>query len=269
MRNPSTVSRAALVPALAALVLAGAVLAGCPAEPPPRRREPPPEFRQRPVRFAPGEQPPAPEPEPTDPAEPASAPASVPAAAPRPSAEPGLDPDQYSNPIAGFRIRKPKGWHFLTPEQLRDAQEELMPDNEMLRGLLKAAAQPPMVAFAKHKEPHAAMNPNVRVTYRPDPFPEKPLVKALDESLAIAKGFVKDFKVIGKPTATTIAGHEAAQARVQQAIKAPSFTGVVQARVVMVRKGRGFYSIGMTGLPTGADRCEAEFAAALASIRME
>jgi hypothetical protein len=264
MRNPSTV-RVAL--AATALVLAGGVLAGCPADPPPRRREPPPEFRQRPVRFAPGEKPPAPEPEPPEPVEPASAPAS--ASATRPAAERPLDPDQFSNPIAGFRIRKPKGWHFLTPEQIREAQEEAMPDHEALRALMKVATPPPMVAFAKYAEPHAALNPTVRVTYRPDPFPAKPLVKMMEEVVASAKGIQADLKITGKPATTRVAGREAAQARLQHTFKSPSLTALVESRLVVVRKGHGFYTIGMTGLPKGADRCEAEFAAALASIQME
>jgi hypothetical protein len=269
MPNASPLSRIVLLPALAGLVLAGAVLGGCPAEQPRsrQRREPPPEFRKRQVRYAPGERPPAPEPEPPEPPESASA--SAPASAPGAAAEPGLDPDQYSNPIAGFRVRKPKGWHFLTPEQVRDAQEEAWPDNEALKALLKAATPPPMVAFAKHKEPYAALNPNVRVTYRPDPFPEKPLTRLLDEVIATAKGFSKDARITGKPAALRIAGHEAAQARLQHTLRTPSVTAGVESRLVVVRKGRGFYTIGLTGLPTGADRCEAEFAAVVASIQLD
>jgi hypothetical protein len=267
MPNPMSVSRAALAPALAVVVLAGAVLAGCPAEQPRQRREPPPEFRKRPVRFAPGEQPPLPEPEPPEPPEPASAPASE--RAPRAETERGVEPDQYSNPIAGFRIRKPKGWHFLTPEQLRDAQEEAQPDNAALRALLKSATPPAMVAFAKYPEPHAALNPSVRVTYRPDPFPARPLAKVLEEALVALKGVQADLRITAKPTGARIAGQEAAQTRVHYNLKTGGLTAPAESRLVVVRKGRGLYTVALTGVPTGADRCEAEFAAAIGSIQME
>ena len=61
-------------------------------------------------------------------------------------------------------------------------------------------------AFAKHKEPYAALNPNVRVTYRPDPFPAKPLTRLLEEVLATVKGVYKDAKVTGKPAAPSWPG---------------------------------------------------------------
>ncbi|HEY3353821.1 MAG TPA: hypothetical protein VGQ83_11275 [Polyangia bacterium] len=205
-------------------------------------------------------------------AEPAVAAASRPASAPAPAAAADAeraapaDPEVFDNAFAGVRIRKPKGWRFMTAPEVQRAREAMRDSSNALAGAGLALAPPPLVSITRYPADRAGFSPSIVVTSRVVPdgdLAPKELMEMLLPSLTAGFPGVTQAQA---PAVTKVGGKDAAEARVRYAAGASKTP--VETRLVMVRRGSTLLVFALTGAAKGPDRCDAELKAALGSVEI-
>lgn len=158
----------------------------------------------------------------------------------------GEDTNLFQNVVAGFSVRKPAEWVFVTAQQNHDnlARTKLN-DAEFQKALLQYASVP-LVAMAKHQEPYDDLNPSFKANL-------KPLGKLKGESphvitamgIAQMKSAFKDFTVVTAPTNCVVAGITGSYARVDYTLETQNGrTFPTTSELWILPRGDFFFMIG-------------------------
>jgi hypothetical protein len=176
--------------------------------------------------------------------------------------------DRVSYPAAGITVDRPAGWYEATLEQVQANREQTRLSDPGLQRALATRSALPLVVFTKYPEPHPGLNPTVQVTLRPGlgGTPTQLLTTALEPM----RRALPDFRIVSPIHATELAGWSAAHVRTAYSLQNASGQRFeVLSRLWVIPRGRMLFLIGMSGSPTGADLCEEDFAAVLASIDIQ
>jgi hypothetical protein len=177
---------------------------------------------------------------------------------------------RFDNATAGISITPPAGWHVTSMQQVMDNRAQVrLPDEELTAGLQRATA--PLFVFSKYPEPHPTLNPTVQVVLRPRPasLGAAPTV-LLKAAISTLQQAFPDFTFIDPIQPATVSGLPAAYMKATYTLRTANGGAFrVLSRTWLVPRGKVMFLIGMSGTTKGKDLSEAEFRAALASIRIE
>jgi hypothetical protein len=177
---------------------------------------------------------------------------------------------RFDNPTAGISIAPPAGWHVMSMQRVMENRAQVrLGDDELAAGFQRATA--PLFVFSKYTEPHAAVNPTVQIVLRPAPASlgasATAMLKAATETLQRA---FPDFTFVEPIQPAKVAGFPAAYMKATYTLRTESGGAFrVMSRTWLVPRGKVMFLVGMSGTTSGEDVSEAEFRAALESIRIE
>ena len=177
---------------------------------------------------------------------------------------------EFSNPTAGISLSPPNGWSVVSMQQVMDNRSKVrLNDSQLQAGLQNATA--PLFVFAKYPEPHQSLNPTLQVVMRPRPASlgtsPTAILSAATQSLQRVHS---DFRVVEPVRSTHVSGMPAAYMKATYTLRTQNGASHrILSRTWLVPRGAYMFLIGMSGTAEGEDVCDAEFAAALASIVIE
>jgi hypothetical protein len=122
----------------------------------------------------------------------------------------------------------------------------------------------------KHLEPYPDQNPSVQVLLRPLGRNQGvPPVELMRAGIPTIQRGVEGFAFVDGIQATKVGGRDAAYSKFTYRVEVGGKSFAVLERLWMVPRGTVLFNIDMTSPPQGADASDKEFAAILASIRIE
>ena len=117
--------------------------------------------------------------------------------------------DTFKNAAAGFSIKKPEGWVYLSADDMEESRNSVKFNDEEFAEYVKARANMPLVVIAKYTEPYEDLNPSIQVVIRPvggSSEQDVEVVKLLGYVNNVLKGTFDNFKVIEKPEGVKVSG---------------------------------------------------------------
>ena len=180
-------------------------------------------------------------------------------------------PERFENTTAGVSIERPAGWHSLTSQQIVENRERVRMADEELQKAIQERASLPLFAFSKHEEPYESLNPSIQVGMRPlAPFEGKPAAEILAAIVGAIRSMAPDFTIVKDVHEVEISGLKGAGLEAKYTLgNAGGAKFPVWSRMLVVPRGKLLFIIGMSGTQEGPDVCAKDFAAALASIRIQ
>lgn len=179
------------------------------------------------------------------------------------------NPPVFYSRAAGFQIKRPMSWHWLTDvEALNNQVPQRLSDAELAKLLGKRPALV-LVQIGMHEEPYAGLNPSIEVSIQPLRTLASP---APVEALApIAEKLKKDFPdltVIDAPQPATVGGRPGARMKARYTTTLDGKSVQVLERIWLVPRGEFAFLIGASGPAEGPEVAEAAIAGALAATRI-
>ncbi len=158
-------------------------------------------------------------------------------------------------PGAGLYIKLPDGWVSLPQESTEPKLQK------------PGSAPKPLMVLAKYDASHAGFNPKIRVFYQPIPEDSRQLSPKELLQLAIpqAERASAQPKLEGEIRELTVSGLPAADASWMYTLPSPSSppapggAPLLRARMVLIRQGDHFFTLGMVAPSEGPDDARPEF----------
>ncbi len=155
-------------------------------------------------------------------------------------------------PGAGLYVKLPDGWVSLPQES---------------SGSNQGSTPKPLLVLAKYDASHTGFNPKIRVFYQPIPEDSRKLSPKELLQLAIPKAERASAQptLEGEIRELTISGLPAAEASWLYTLSSPSSppspagAPLLRARMVLVRQGDHFFTLGMVAPSEGPDDARPEF----------
>jgi hypothetical protein len=175
--------------------------------------------------------------------------------------------ERFDSPTAGIALQPPRGWRSATLAQVQANRQRVRLSDPELQAALATRSAMPIATFMKYPEPHAGLNPSIQVTLRP--ALDGSATRLLSSALSQMQRAFSSFRIVSPVHAADVGGWPGAHVRVSYTLKnAAGDSFDVLSRLWLVPRGPLMFLIGMSGTGTGADVCEEEFAAALASVEI-
>jgi hypothetical protein len=152
-------------------------------------------------------------------------------------------------PGAGLYIKLPEHWISL-------------PQDSSGPKLQKPSSAPkPLMVLAKYEASHAGFNPKIRVFYQPIPEDSRKLTPKELLQLAIPRADRASAqpKLEGDIQERTISGLPAADASWVYTLASTAGAPLLRARMILVRQGDHFFTLGMVSPSEGPDDARPEF----------
>ncbi len=185
------------------------------------------------------------------------------------SAAPGPAATRFVNAAVGIALDPPKGWTTLGVREVAGDGQGRLPVPRLLAALRPLAGQP-LVEFAKHAEPYANLNPTIQINVRPlGAFAGRPLSEVMSAVVIPLRNQHPELELVGPAKSLKISGLEAMRTTTAYTLTVGPRQLEVRSHLLVVPRGALFFVIGMTEPPSGPDRAEREFEAALASLRID
>lgn len=156
------------------------------------------------------------------------------------------EPSVFSNPMAGFTVTKPVGWHYVTAEQnLNNLKAAQLGDKEFQAAMVKYATTP-MVAMTKHKEPYDDVNPSFKVNIKPlGQFKGKDPKEIIGVMLPQFQKLFKDFKLVQPPTNVSVTGISSAYTRINYTMEVADIGALpITSELWIIPRGDYFFLVG-------------------------
>jgi hypothetical protein len=152
-------------------------------------------------------------------------------------------------PGAGLYIKLPDGWVSLPKESAEPKLQK------------PGSAPKPLLVLAKYDASHSGFNPKIRVFYQPIPEDSRKLSPKELLQLAIpqAERASAQPKLEGEIRELTISGLPAADASWLYTLPSASGAPLLRARMVLVRQGDHFFTLGLVSPSEGSDDARPEF----------
>jgi len=153
--------------------------------------------------------------------------------------------ERISVPSLGLSILRPQSWVTITAEQNARNLQSVHMDDPRFQALAARYANSPVVAIAKYPEPHADLNPSLKINVRPlggfaGHAPEEIIGAALP---TMQHGFA-DMKVLEGPTRTTLAGRPAGFVRIGYTLRTDKIAVPAVSEIWVVPKGPVYFMVG-------------------------
>lgn len=173
----------------------------------------------------------------------------------------------YQDEAAGFSIKKPKDWVFMTGQELvAHALKEAGNDQAV-----PSSPEGLVVVVARHPEPHPDLNATAQVVVQPlgqaTGIPPALLMKAIVEAM---QGEDPSLELVEAVHDTKVSGLPAAAMTIRYTVHAADggeYT--ILSRMWVVPRGREVFIIDMNGHADGPEVSEREFKKMLKSIRID
>jgi hypothetical protein len=176
---------------------------------------------------------------------------------------------RFTSPAAGISLVPPAGWKTLAAREVAPGESARLPDDRLIAALRPLGGKA-LVELAKHAEPYADLNPTIQVNLLPlGGFAGRPLPELLSTVTIPLRRQHPDLELRGTAKPVKVSGMQGLAATVRYSVTVGGRTLPVRSRIWVVPRGGLYFVIGMTDPPQGPDVAEREFAAALASIRIE
>jgi hypothetical protein len=180
-------------------------------------------------------------------------------------------PRRFENATAGIAVSPPTEWHAASLQTVQENRERVQLSDAELQAAMQKASTAPLFVFMKYPEPHPDINPSIQITVRP----LGALVASRPtEMMNVAVGSIRkafaDFVFVTPISDIQVSGLPGAHMRARYTMRnrdGSSFK--VLTRLWLVPRGAYMFLIGMSGPQEGPDVSEPEFAAALASIKIQ
>jgi len=128
--------------------------------------------------------------------------------------------ETFKNPTAGFEVTKPKGWHYVTTEQMQEDLKRVKLEDKDFQEALQKYATVPMVAMDKYEEPYNDVNPSFKVNLRPmGQLKGRSAVEILNMFLPQLQRTLKDASVVQQPMKSVVSGLEGAYTRMDYSLE--------------------------------------------------
>jgi hypothetical protein len=182
------------------------------------------------------------------------------------------DSNKFESPAAGFSLKRPAGWRFVSREEVSASRSNLRLSDEELGKLVEQQVNAPLVAMIKNDERSVGLSPNIQVALRPmEPVLATMSPKDILELIlpTVQKGF-SDFALESPIREFKLSGHQAAEyvatytLQTKVAAKGGSVFPV-RGRTIVVPRGKLLFFIGMVA-SAGDDQARKEFETILSSI---
>jgi hypothetical protein len=176
--------------------------------------------------------------------------------------------ERFENPAAGLALTPPSGWHAASLAQVQANRQKVRLSDPEWQAALETRSALPLVVFTKYAEPHIGLNPTVQITLRQS-LRGTP-TELLSGAIAQMGVAFPDFRITTPVHPATVAGRSGAHVRVSYTLKSKAGGSFpVLSRLWLVPRGPLMFLVGMSGTQDGADLCDAEFAAVLASLEIK
>ncbi len=181
-----------------------------------------------------------------------------------------VDDDLYVNRRLGLRLRKPKGWHFLSIRemgQLKNEQQLVTTDEKFMRDLLDDIGLP-LVSMSQAAVQEES-DPQIHLWVEPDDGKPSDVVKTHQATYnTVYAPLLKDFRFEQRAKAITFAGHDASECVVRFTYEGKNgFTEPVRLRSIFFPRGEVNYTINMgDNLAGWSDEVTQKFESVLASV---
>ena len=161
-------------------------------------------------------------------------------------AQPGpIVDDEFYSKIAGFKLQKPKKWHFATSQEYTHNLERIELDDKGLKKKVLQQVTLPLVVITKYKEPYDDVNPSFKVNIKPlGPMSATKPQKIIDMMVPVLKKMFSDLKVKSKKQ-VYVAGLKAGYGWFEYTMKtANGKTFSISSEIWVVPKGKHFFLLG-------------------------
>lgn len=173
----------------------------------------------------------------------------------------------YKDDAAGFSIKKPRDWVFMTGQELvAHALEEVGSD-----AAAQSSPEGLVVVVARHPEPHPDLNATAQVVVQPlgqaAGIPPTLLMRAIVEAM---QGENPDLELVEAVHETRVSGLPAAAMTIRYQVQSTSGEAyTILSRMWVVPRGGDVFIIDMNGHADGPEVSEREFKKMLKSIRID
>jgi hypothetical protein len=181
------------------------------------------------------------------------------------------DAGLFRSEAAGFEVRKPQNWSFVTADQNLENLQRTRLNDEAFKTLAVRYISAPLVAMAKYREPFDDVNPSVKVNIRAaGQFRGQPATELLNALLPQFKRLYKDFVMVQAPMSTAVSGLPAAYMRANYSLQtADGRSFPATSELWLVPRGAYMFLIGAGTRQDERTGSRAEIAAILGSVRID
>jgi hypothetical protein len=177
----------------------------------------------------------------------------------------------FENRTAGISLTGPPGWHAAPVEEFAATRKSVRLADKDLQELLQKQDSFPLFVLTKYPEPHEGLNPQIQVTMRPlGGFAGHPPEDIMRTMAVLMQKAFPDFAIVEDVGKTRVSTLDAARLKAKYTLTAGDGASVkVMSRMCVVPRGEFLFLIAMNGTQRGPDVAEAEFGAAMTSLRIE
>lgn len=186
-------------------------------------------------------------------------------------AAPSDAPDVFSNPTAGFEMKKPKEWFFLTAAERQESLDTAKLESSEFEEAARKYATVPMVTISKFKEPHEDVNPCIEVKIRPlGGFKDMPPREILEVVLPVLTPALKDAKVVKPPMETKVSDIPSGYARIDYTFQTTAgLSFPTTSEIWVVPRGEHYFVIAGATRQDEKNGTRAEIRAIVGTIKIK
>lgn len=132
------------------------------------------------------------------------------------------DATLFDSPTAGFQVKRPATWHFVTAEQHRENLKAIKFSDEEFHAAMQKYSTTPLVAMMKFEEPFDDVNPSFKVQIKPyGGLKGKSPAEIIGAFVPQFEKMFKDFSLIQSPTHVVVSGIKSAYMRMNYSLEIP------------------------------------------------
>jgi hypothetical protein len=154
--------------------------------------------------------------------------------------------ERFNNPTLGISIDKPSDWQVLTAKENAENLRRAELGSPEFQAAIERYAATPLFAFTKFAEPHADVNPSIKINTRPyEAFYGKSGQEILTVIAAGLQDAMADFKIITAPETMTLAGHSAGHLVINYSLKSAGLSLPARSELWIIPQAEYFIIIGV------------------------
>jgi len=137
-------------------------------------------------------------------------------------AAPPPDSSLFNNQTAGFELKKPSAWHFVTAEQHFENLKSVKLSDAEFQAAMQKYSTTPLVAMMKYPEPFDDVNPSFKVQIKPyGELKGKSPLELMGLFLPQFQRLFKEYSLVQPPTEVLVSGIKSGYARMNYALEIP------------------------------------------------